>query len=100
MGWWKVQYTEDVVGDEPFGILEEAICRVVEEYEREFGRLPTRSEWQRLLETSLQPFEDLGAALPGEPPPLRYFTLERSKLRSVAIMFENAEEAEGGEEIR
>jgi hypothetical protein len=59
MGWWKVQDTDDVLGDEVFNILREAVKEVAGEYVREFDRRPTRSEWQRLIQDSLEPLEDL-----------------------------------------
>jgi len=62
MGWWKVQGANDVVGDEVCSLLREAALRVAVEYQREFARPPTRSEWERLLRDALQPIESL------EPP--------------------------------
>ncbi len=59
MGWWKVQETEDVVSDEVFSILRVATKEVAERYEREFGRPPSRSEWQRLIHDALEPVEEL-----------------------------------------
>lgn len=54
MGWWKVEGTPDVVGDEVFGLLTDATQAIAELYQKEFGRKPTRSEWQRLLQDSLE----------------------------------------------
>ena len=59
MGWWKVQNTEDIVGDDAFSILRVATTEVLRLYQREFDRSPTRSEWQRLIRNSLQPLEEL-----------------------------------------
>lgn len=53
MGWWKVQGTEDVVGDDAFELVRSATIAVAELYAREFGRPPTRTEWQRLILDSL-----------------------------------------------
>jgi hypothetical protein len=57
MGWWKVQDTDDLVGDEPFDILAQATTEVLRLYQREFGRSPTRTEWQRLLHDALEPLD-------------------------------------------
>ena len=51
MGWWKVQGTEQLIGDLPLDEIGGAASRVVAEYERALGRRPTSAEWQALLET-------------------------------------------------
>jgi hypothetical protein len=49
MGWWKLKGTEHVIGDIPLDALGEAVSSVVAEYQTEFGRLPTKAEWEALL---------------------------------------------------
>jgi hypothetical protein len=53
MGWWKVGTTESVIGDEPLDILGTAISKVARQYETAFGRLPTITEWEALLRTTM-----------------------------------------------
>ena len=60
MGWWKVQNTDDVVGDDAFDTLRDATVEIAALYERELGRLPTRCEWQRLVQRALAPQGTLG----------------------------------------
>jgi hypothetical protein len=62
MGWWKVQGTDDLVGDDVFGILRRATTAVAEEYTRAFGRAPTRAEWGHLIQDALQPIVDLDSS--------------------------------------
>jgi hypothetical protein len=59
MGWWKVQGTQDLVGDDAFSLLRSATWEIAQLYEREFGRLPTRREWQLLVHDALEPERDL-----------------------------------------
>ena len=59
MGWWKVQNTEDIVGDDAFSILRAATREIAELYEREFERRPSRSEWQTLIHDALEPIREL-----------------------------------------
>jgi hypothetical protein len=54
MGWWKVQNTEDLVGDEPFDMMRDATIAIARLYQREFDRLPTRTEWQLLIHDALE----------------------------------------------
>lgn len=49
MGWWKVEGTEVVVGDDVFAVTDDAAQEVVRLYRDELGRLPTRSEWEVIL---------------------------------------------------
>ena len=49
MGWWKVQGTENSVGDGPLDALGEAVITVIAEYEAAFNRRPTKAEWEALL---------------------------------------------------
>ena len=49
MGWWKVEGTENLVGDLPMESLGAAVDEIVSMYRSEFGRPPTREEWQSLL---------------------------------------------------
>jgi hypothetical protein len=60
MGWWKVQGTENVIGDAPLEALEGAVTQVLAEYRSTFCRLPTQVEWQSLLRAVL------GGQLPEE----------------------------------
>jgi hypothetical protein len=53
MGWWKVKGTEHHIGDVPLDALGEAVSAVVAEYEGEFGRKPTKYEWEALLRAVL-----------------------------------------------
>jgi hypothetical protein len=59
MGWWKIQGTDDVVGDEVFSLLRTAALEVDERYREAFGRSPTRSEWEHLMQDAVQPIEEL-----------------------------------------
>ena len=61
MGWWKVQGTEHVVGDDVFFLLREAALAAATAYECELGRRPSREEWALLIRDSLEPFEHPGA---------------------------------------
>jgi hypothetical protein len=51
MGWWKVQGTDNMIGDLPLDAIGGAASQVVAEYQRAFGRRPTSAEWQALLAT-------------------------------------------------
>lgn len=82
MGWWKVQGTDDLVGDDVFGILRDAAKEVVQEYVREFSRPPTRTEWQRLIQDALEPMEDLDSSS------RESMFAENSRPRSVEISVE------------
>jgi hypothetical protein len=62
MGWWKVRDTNDLVGDDAFGVMRAAAKEVVSLYEQQHGRRPTRTEWQQLVFDALQP-RDGGAAM-------------------------------------
>lgn len=53
MGWWKVEGTQNLIGDAPLDTLSAAVCRVVADYQSSFGRLPTKAEWETLLEAVL-----------------------------------------------
>lgn len=53
MGWWKARDGVAVVGDEPLDALGGAITRIVGQYQGAFGRRPTISEWEALLQTAL-----------------------------------------------
>jgi len=59
MGWWKVQGTEDVVGDEVFSLLRNAARAVAATYQQQFDRPPTAKEWELLFHDAIEPFEDL-----------------------------------------
>lgn len=62
MGWWKVESSNDLVGDEVFSLLRSATLAVAAAYEEEWGRPPTRTEWERLVSDALQPAESLEAS--------------------------------------
>jgi hypothetical protein len=49
MGWWKVEGTEHVVGDDPLDALGGAVADILAAYESEFARKPTKAEWEVLL---------------------------------------------------
>lgn len=49
MGWWKVEGTQDVIGDGVLDTLGGAVREIVEAYEAAFKRRPTRAEWEALL---------------------------------------------------
>jgi hypothetical protein len=53
MGWWKVQGTDDIIGDGPLDVLGQCVSAIVDEYVAEFGRRPTPREWEALLQASL-----------------------------------------------
>jgi hypothetical protein len=83
MGWWKVQGTEDVVGDDVFSVLREAALAVRAEYQKSFGRSPTRSEWERLMREAVEPIEDLESASK------TFLMAEGTAPRSVKIILSN-----------
>lgn len=49
MGWWKVEGTQNVIGDGPLDTLGEAIREIVGAYDAAFKRRPSRAEWEALL---------------------------------------------------
>ncbi len=49
MGWWKVEGTQNVIGDGPLDTLGGAVLEVVAAYEAAFARRPTRREWEAML---------------------------------------------------
>jgi hypothetical protein len=49
MGWWKVENSDNLVGDGPLDTLGEAVEQVAAEYMAAHGRRPTRGEWEALL---------------------------------------------------
>ena len=53
MGWWKAKDSGAIVGDEPLDVLGSAVASIVRQYQAEFGRRPTITEWETLLQTSL-----------------------------------------------
>jgi len=53
MGWWKVQGTENIIGDGPLEPLEEAVAEILAEYQSAFDRKPTKAEWETLLHAVL-----------------------------------------------
>ena len=59
MGWWKVQGTNDLVGDEAFSLLRNAAIAVAAAYHQQCARPPSRAEWERLFRAAVQPIESL-----------------------------------------
>lgn len=53
MGWWKLNGTENYVGDGPLDALDDAVIAIVTEYQNEFGRKPMKAEWEALLHRAL-----------------------------------------------
>jgi hypothetical protein len=53
MGWWKVESTEDVIGDRPLDVLGAAVDDIVGEYREMMNRRPTKREWEALLSAVL-----------------------------------------------
>lgn len=53
MGRWKVEGTENVLGDDPLEGLGGAVMMVVWEYRATFNRRPTKAEWEALLMAAL-----------------------------------------------
>ena len=49
MGWWKVNGTEDTIGDVLLDALGGAVSAVLAEYQAELGRKPTKREWEAML---------------------------------------------------
>jgi hypothetical protein len=49
MGWWKIQGTENIIGDIPLDALGDALSTVVAKYQSALGRRPTKLEWEALL---------------------------------------------------
>lgn len=49
MGWWKVEGTQNVIGDGPLDTLGAAVREIVGAYETTFKRRPSRAEWEALL---------------------------------------------------
>lgn len=60
MGWWKVQNTNNLIGDQALDVLGGAVLGVVREYQQGLGRKPTVGEWEALL------LSVLGAEEPAE----------------------------------
>lgn len=86
LGWWRVKNSDDLVGDDVYGILRDAAHRVVVQYQTDMGRLPTRSEWERLLLDALQPNQN-------EDPARPMLSDDRRPVR-ICVMLEN--ETDGG----
>ena len=61
MGWWRVEGTQDTIGDSPLDTLSSAVAAVLHDYRSAFGRRPTKAEWEALL----------GAVLGAEEPQAR-----------------------------
>jgi hypothetical protein len=87
MGWYKIQGTEDVVGDDAYNVLRIAARDVALTYRREFGRPPTKSEWEHLMRNSLEPIEEL------ETPGQESLCAEPGRPRSVTILLEEKPDA-------
>ena len=49
VGWWKIEGTENTIGDAALDALGGAVISVVSEYQAAFSRRPTRAEWEALL---------------------------------------------------
>jgi len=49
MGWWKIEGTQTIVGDDPLDALSTAVRDTLAAYQAEFNRRPTRAEWEALL---------------------------------------------------
>ena len=49
MGWWKIEGTQNVIGDGPLDTLGAAAGEIVAAYEAAFRRRPTKEEWEALL---------------------------------------------------
>jgi hypothetical protein len=86
VGWWKIQNSDDLVGDHAFDPLRDAATQVAQEYTREFGRPPTRSEWQRLIHAALLPIEDVARTTKV------FLSAENARPRAVKIALEGLEE--------
>jgi hypothetical protein len=85
MGWWNVENSEDVVGDDAYDILHHAAKEVAGVYIREFGRFPTRAEWQRLIRVALQPIEDADSSS------VQFLLAEKARPREVKILLEGSD---------
>ena len=53
MGWWKINGTDNTIGDGPLESLEGAVAEVVAQYQETFNRRPTKAEWESLLHAVL-----------------------------------------------
>jgi len=49
MGWWKVEGTQNVIGDGPLDTLGSAVQEILGAYETALKRRPSRAEWEALL---------------------------------------------------
>jgi hypothetical protein len=67
MGWWRAgrdgsslhaEETGLVWGDGPADILDDAIDRIVAEFQRDYGRKPSRDELEAGLKFSLGTYEE------------------------------------------
>jgi hypothetical protein len=76
MGWWKVRDSDDIVGDDVFSTLRTAAKQVAELYSREFGRMPSSTEWERLMSEALEPVDDGGSMFSEGGRPVKV-TIER-----------------------
>jgi hypothetical protein len=63
MGWWKVENTQNIIGDGPLDTLGAAVVEIVAAYETSFKRRPTKAEWEALLLGALSTEEDDARAL-------------------------------------
>jgi hypothetical protein len=53
MGWWKINGTDNTIGDGPLESLEGAVAEVVSQYQETFNRRPMKAEWESLLHAVL-----------------------------------------------
>jgi hypothetical protein len=49
MGWWKVQGSDNTIGDLPLDVLEKAVSSVLADYQEALARPPSIAEWECLL---------------------------------------------------
>ena len=67
MGWWKVEGTSAVVGDEVLDVLTGCVADVVELYRSAHGRKPSVEEWECLLSGVLCTDDGSGRPMEMEP---------------------------------
>jgi hypothetical protein len=63
MGWWKVDGSEQVIGDQPLDALSDSVRQVIIAYQAEFGREPSRKEWELMLTAALATRDEGGPLL-------------------------------------
>ena len=60
MGWWYVEGTKALVGDQPLETLRDALSDISCQYEKALKRRPSKAEWEALIAAVLGAAEAAG----------------------------------------